>query len=158
MGLRGCTPLPGLPSPAPGTRTGIERSGLIQTGHVCWSPCPTAQPSWSELQEVHREQKAEVPRARAAPVATGWEGQQFLMGSIDFCSPRPATGPVEFKRPLPYMLHLLTPFKPNLLARFAFHPTLSQGLAQHSRMGGEQMACSNPSHLFSLKTLSKENP
>lgn len=99
-----------------------------------------------------------MPRARAAPVAAGWEGQQFLMGSIDFCSPRPATGPVEFKRPLPYMLHLLTPFKPNVLARFAFHPTLSQGLAQHSRMGGEQMACSNPSHLFSLKTLSKENP
>ena len=99
-----------------------------------------------------------MPRAGAAPGAAGWEGQQFLTGSIDFCSPRPVPFLVGFKRLLPCMLHLLTPFKPNLLACFAFHPTLSQGLAQHSRMGGEQMACSSPSHLFSLKTLSKENP
>lgn len=138
----------------------MKRSGPIQTGHVCWSPCPTAQSSWGGLQEVHQEQKAEVlARAAAAPGAAGWEGQQFLMGSIDFSFPRLVLGLVGCKRPLlPCMLHLLTPFKPNLLAHFAFHPTLSQGLAQQSRMGGEQMACSNPSHFFSLKTLSKENP
>lgn len=99
-----------------------------------------------------------MPKAGAAPGAAGWEGEQFLMGSADFCTPRPVPGLVGFKRSLPCMLHLLTPFKPNLLACFVLHPTLLQGLAQHSRMGGEQMACSSPSHLFSLKTLSKENP
>lgn len=51
-----------------------------------------------------------------------------------------------------HALHTNPPGKPRL------SPTLIKGLAQHSRMGGEQMACSSPSHLFSLKTLSKENP
>lgn len=56
------------------------------------------------------------------------------------------------------MLHLLTPFKSNLLAHFAFHPSLSQGLAKHSWMGEKPMACSSPFHLFSLQALSNPTP
>lgn len=100
-------------------------------------------------------------RRQRSPGQEMFQGQQVVGAAvchIDFCSPGSVPGPVGFKRPLPCTLHLLTPFKPNLLAHFARHPTLSQGMAQHGRMGGEQMACSIPSQLFSLQTLSKENP
>lgn len=53
----------------------MERSGPIQTGHICWSLCPTAQSSWGGLQEVHQERKAEVLRGGAAPGAAGLEEQ-----------------------------------------------------------------------------------
>lgn len=66
-------PLPDFPSPAPSTR-----SGPIQADCVCWSSA--LQPSQGS------EQKTEVPKARAAPAAAGWQGQHLLMGSVDFSS------------------------------------------------------------------------
>lgn len=66
-------PVPGFPSPAPRTSPIQADCGIL-----------ALQPSQASEQKTEVP-RAGVPRVRGAPGTAGWQGQPFLMGSVDFC-------------------------------------------------------------------------
>lgn len=82
-------PLPGFPSSAPRTSPVQAGCGIL-----------ALQPSQASEQKTEVP-RAGVPRVRDAPGAAGWQGQPFLMGSVDFCSlSRPSHQPSWQTSPL----------------------------------------------------------
>lgn len=81
---------PWLASPPPGTRTRYGEVRAHPKWPLCWSPCPTAQLGWASGGPPRAEGRGAQGR-RCSRGSRLW-GQQFVTGSIDFCSPGSAAG------------------------------------------------------------------